>query len=368
MTFLFDTTAKRAIDLACDLQQIPSPTFHEERKAEIIRQRFQSLNLDEVKRDETGNILARFPGAGLARPLIFSAHMDTVFPEAFPLTLNYTPHRVIGPGIGDNSLGLASLLLIPDLLRGSHVQPKGDVWLTATTCEEGLGNLHGIRAVAERFGSSPFAYVSIEGMGLGNILHRGLGVERYRVTINTPGGHSWVNYGEPSAVHELTRLASQLSELRLPKKPRTTFNIGIIQGGTSINTIASTAWMELDLRSENANQLADLSNRVRSQVESAKRPGVEVIIERIGHRPSGELDRTHPLITKTSAILEGLGLSVTLDIASTEANLPLSLGYPAITIGMTTGDHAHTANEYINTAPVGLGLKQILTIIERIWD
>ena len=363
-----DDLTQKAIDLACDLQQVPSPTFHEERKAERIRQRFQALGLEEVRKDAAGNVLARIPGDDSARPMIFSAHMDTVFPENFPLTLNCTPERLSGPSVGDNSLGLASLLLIPDLIRSTGKRPAGDIWLAATTCEEGLGDLHGIRAVAVRFGAAPIAYISIEGMGLGNILHRGLGVERYRVTINTSGGHSWVDYGQPSAVHEISTLAARLADLRLPKKPRTTLNIGVIQGGTSINTIASSAWMEIDLRSENADQLSGLSSRVRAAVDAAKRAEVEVFCERIGYRPPGELERGHPLIETASAILRELGLAVQLDIASTEANLPLSLGYPAITIGITTGDHAHSAREYINTAGISKGLQQILHLIQRAWN
>lgn len=359
---------QRCIDLASDLQQIPSPTFHEDRKAEIIRQRFQALGLADVKRDAVGNILARIPGQEAGRSLVFSAHMDTVFPENFPLTLNCLPDRIVGPGIGDNALGLAGLLVLPEILLAIHQQPRHNIWLAATTAEEGLGDLQGIRAVTARLGSQPLAYISLEGLGLGNLLHRGLGVERYRITMNTSGGHSWADYGQASAIHELARLAARLIGIRLPQKPRTTLNIGTIQGGTSINTIASSAWMELDLRSENVHGLEELSAKVKQNVESSRRVDVDLQIEQIGRRPSGDLPRDHPLIKVISTILSELGLEPRLDIASTEANLPLSLGYPALTIGLTTGGHAHSAQEYIQIGPIEKGLLQLLRLSERVWD
>jgi tripeptide aminopeptidase len=359
---------KRCIDLACDLQQIPSPTFHEDRKAEIVRQRFQALGLVDVKRDLAGNILAKIPGQMPGPSLVFSAHMDTVFPETYPLTLNCLPDRIVGPGIGDNALGLAGMLILPDMLRETNYQPLHDIWLAATTGEEGLGDLQGIRAVTTQLGSQPVAYISLEGIGLGNLLHRGLGVERYRISINTNGGHSWADYGQASAVHELTRLGARLIDLKLPKRPRTTLNIGTIQGGTSVNSIASSAWMELDLRSENEKSLGELSAQVKQIVESSKKTSVELHFDQIGLRPAGGLPRDHFLVKAISQILFELGFEPRLDIASTEANLPLSLGYSALTIGLTTGGHAHSAQEFIQTSPIEKGLLQLRQICERVWN
>ena len=359
---------QRCIDLACELQQIPSPTFHEDRKAEYVRQRFQALGLADLRRDACGNVLARIPGKQAGRPLLLSAHMDTVYPEGFPLTLNCLADRIIGPGIGDNALGLAGLLILPELLHSNAQQPHQDIWLAATTCEEGLGDLQGIRAITARFGSQPLAYISLEGIGLSNLLHRGLGVERYRISMYTAGGHSWADYGQPSAIHELAKLASRLSDLTLPQKPRSTLNIGMFQGGTSINTIASSAWMELDLRSETSSCLTELTNRVKQVVESARRSDFELQIEPIGHRPSGDLPRGHRLVKILREILGELGLEPHLDIASTEANMPLSLGFPALTIGLTRGAHAHSAQETIQTAPIEKGLLQIVRLCERIWE
>ncbi len=219
--------------------------------------------------DEVGNVYARLPGSGSSRPLVVSAHLDTVFPLSTDLHVTRRSSNpgaaptnveglalstVEGPGIGDNSLGVAGLFGLLWELNSSSAQIAGstlpgDIWLVANVGEEGLGNLCGMRAVVDRFGDRPLAYLIVEGMALGQIYHRGLGVQRYRITVDTPGGHSWVDYGRPSAIHVLGEIIYRLSNLSLPRVPRTTLNIGTISGGTSINTIAAHAQLELDLRS-----------------------------------------------------------------------------------------------------------------------
>jgi acetylornithine deacetylase/succinyl-diaminopimelate desuccinylase-like protein len=359
---------QRVLDMACAIQQTPSPTFNEGERADLVLRLFTELGLQGAHIDASGNVLACLPGRTQGRPLVFSAHMDTVFPKNSLLALERRPGKITGPGIGDNSLGLAGLAFIPELLQiGKHTNP-GDIWLAGTVCEEGLGNLRGIQALTERFGSQPLAYISIEGMGLGNVLHRGLGVERYRVSVKTPGGHSWVDFGSPSAIHELALIAGKLVVLRIPRQPRTTLNIGVIQGGTSINSIASKAWMDLDLRSESARQLQDLTSRVQQILAGSYKKDVDVSMERIGWRPAGDLPADHPLVILVSDILTTLGVAPHLDIASTEANQPLSKGYPSLTIGLTTGDHAHSTQEYIDTQPLEKGLQQLYELAARIQE
>jgi len=358
-------TLQSILDLTCAVQQIPGPTFHEEQRARLVLDQMLASGLMDVATDAAGNVLGRWPGAGSSKPMVISAHMDTVFPENFPLTLERQPERITGPGIGDNSLGVAALLHIPRLLRENGINLPGDLWLAATTCEEGLGNLKGIEALTARFGASPSAYISLEGMGLGNILHRGLGVERFRITAQTDGGHSWVDYGRLSAVHELVTLAARLAAFKPPRQPRTSLNIGVIQGGTSINTIAAKAWLELDLRSEAPQSLSNLARKVNQIVAEAQKTGLTMNMERIGWRPAGEISSRHPLVELVIHTLENLGISPHVDIASTEANLPLSLGYPSVTIGLTIGDRAHSAQEYILTAPLEKGLVQIVEIVRN---
>jgi acetylornithine deacetylase/succinyl-diaminopimelate desuccinylase-like protein len=355
------------LDLTCTIQQIPAPTFREEARAEFLTEQFESLHLKDVERDTTGNVLGRLPG-GSGRPLVVSAHMDTVYPLGTELGLQRTKDRIKGPSIGDNSLGLAAVVALGRLLQEEKVDLPGDLWLVGNIAEEGLGNLKGIEAVVDRFGNRPVAYLVIEGMGLGNVLHRGLGVERYKIVIQTPGGHSWVDYGQPSAIHEISALVTRIAALRLPENPCTTLNVGIIHGGTSINTIAAHAWLELDLRSEDSAILAQLVGQVHQLVRGVQHQNVRASIEQIGKRQAGGLPAYHPLVELAARTLTGLGIEPHLDIASTDANLPLSRGYPSICIGITLGNNAHSHEEYILTAPVENGMKQLYAVTRQCWQ
>jgi tripeptide aminopeptidase len=356
------------LDLACTIQQIPGPTFEETERANFILSQFCMLDLTDITCDSAGNVYARLPGAGRARPLVVSAHLDTVFPVSTNLVNQRCPDRIIGPSIGDNSLGLAGLLALPRMLAEQRAGLPGDLWLVANVAEEGLGNLKGMQAVVDRFGSRPVAYLVMEGMGLGNILHRGLGVERYKIAINTPGGHSWADFGQPSAIHELCTLVNRLAALPLPQHPCTTLNVGMIQGGTSVNTIASSAWLELDLRSEDSQVLSHLIAQVHQLVRGANRPNVQASSELIGKRAAGSLSTTHPLVKLAQEVISELGMEPHLDIASTDANLPLSRKYPAICVGLTLGSNAHSMDEFILTEPLQKGLRQLYALVTRAWE
>ncbi len=356
----------RILETACRIQQIPAPTLDESRRAAWVKEQFRALRLSSLDTDAAGNVLGCLPGSGSAAPLVISAHLDTVFPIDTSLTLTRQENRICGPGIGDNSLGVAAVLGLAELFQAQSLRFPGDIWLAATTCEEGLGNLRGIQALVDRFGARPAAYICLEGHGLGSILHRGLGVERLRVTARAQGGHSWVDYGRPSAIHHLIRLGSRVASTRVPASPRTTLNIGRIEGGTSVNTIAAEAWMEIDLRSEGARALERLKARVNRRLEFSEE-GVEVEVRVVGRRPAGQISASHPLVTTAQTVLSELGLPARLDIASTDANIPLSLGYPAITLGLTSGGRAHTLDEFIETIPFQKGFRQVVNLVERLF-
>lgn len=362
------TLTERILQLAIQIQQIPAPTFDETRRAEFVRGLFAAEGLADVQTDAAGNALARLPGIGSAAPLVVSAHLDTVFPLETDLRLIHQSDRIIGPGIGDNSLGVAGLLGLVWALRQRDVCLEGDLWLAANTGEEGLGDLRGMRALVERFGGEVRAYVVLEGLALGHIYHRALGVQRYRVTARTPGGHSWTDYGRPSAIHELSRFVTGLSALKLPAEPRTTLNVGRITGGTSVNTIAAEACLELDLRSESPRALDELVRRVEGMVQALNRPGVTIQAEVIGRRPAGEIPASHSLVRLAVDSLAEQGLSANLTIGSTDANIPLSLGYPAVCVGLTGGAGAHTTNEYIYTAPVERGLASLAGLVRSVFS
>lgn len=368
--------SQRLIDLAVEIQQVAAPTFHEQQRAEFVRRLFEREGLSDVSIDAVGNVYGRFQVSGLqAKPLIISAHLDTVFPFEMDLTVKRDADKVHGIGIGDNSLGVAALLGLVWSLRErlpSHPTPlrqgegKRDIWLVANTCEEGLGDLRGMKAVVERFGGDVTAYLVLEGMALGHIYHRAVGVKRYKLSVRTKGGHSWSDYGLPSAIHELSKLVVELTTLALPKEPRTTMNVGRIGGGTSINVIAPEAWLELDLRSEGQAALEKLIASVEKVIRAANKPGVSVEAEVIGQRPAGELSLAHPLVRLAEESIRAVGLEPMLTTGSTDANIPLSKGFPALVLGVTTGGNAHTKAEFVNTEPVGRGLEQLARFVERV--
>jgi acetylornithine deacetylase/succinyl-diaminopimelate desuccinylase-like protein len=337
-----------------------------------VREAFTREGLSDVEIDDSGNVLGHLPGDAEHRvahsPLVVSAHLDTVFPAEIDLAVRRETGRVYGPGIGDNSLGVAALLGLVWRLREQGGALPGDVWLVANVGEEGLGNLRGMRAVKDRFGSLPKAYLVLEGMAFGHIYHRGIGVRRYRINARTTGGHSWTDFGAPSAVHELAALASRIAALRLPRNPRTTLNVGRIWGGTSVNTIAAQAGLELDMRCEDADGLQQLAARVDELVVAGNRDGVQVNSELIGERPPGSIDPDHPLIRLAAHCVTEQGVTPSLIAGSTDANVPLSSGYPALVLGLTTGGGAHTIGEYIDTAPLPNGLEALVTFVCRVWD
>lgn len=359
---------ERVLQRVVEIQQVAAPPFDEAERAAYMLERFRAERLADVEMDELGNVFARLPGGENTRPVVFSAHLDTVFPRSTNLMVRHDPERIYGPGIGDNSLGLASLFgLLWGLLQVA-APLAGDVWLVANVGEEGLGDLRGMRAVVQRFGSQPLAYIVLEGMSLGQIYHRALGVRRYRITVRTTGGHSWVDYGRPSANHELAELVTRLAALPVPTQPRSSLNVGVMTGGTGVNVIAAEAHLELDLRSEDAATLAELGRRVELLCNAARHPEVNVNCEIIGQRPAGQIAASHPLVQLAARCLQAQGIVPRLTIGSTDANIPLSLGLPAITLGISTGHGAHTQGEYINTPPVAQGIAQLVALAESVFQ
>ncbi|MBP7690849.1 MAG: M20/M25/M40 family metallo-hydrolase [Anaerolineales bacterium] len=355
------TLAERVVELAGAIQQIPAPTFQELQRAQFVRDRLAILGLSDVSLDADGNVFARRPGQGASRPVLVTAHTDTVFPAETPLTLTRAGERLNGPGIGDNSLGVAGLFGLIWALEGERL--PGDLWLAANICEEGLGDLRGMRRVMERLGETVQATVVLEGMTLGYIYHGGIGVRRLRFTARAEGGHSWLNFGRPSAIHHLVQLAAELTRLSVPAAPRTTFNIGTLAGGTSINTIAREATLDLDLRSEDPAALAALVKQVEALADAQRRQGVLLEMTVIGDRPSGSIPREHPLVQTAARALQDVGYSAKFDTGSTDANIPLSQGRPCVCIGLTHGGNAHRPDEFIETAPVAKGLQALAATV-----
>ena len=345
------------------VQQIAAPTFAESDRAAYIEERFGALGLQDVERDEMDNVFGRVPGSLPGAPVVVSAHIDTVFAAEQDLTINQSDGRVAGPGIADNSLGVAALLTLAETFGAEELRPQRDIWFVANVREEGLGDLHGMRAVTERFGAAA-AYLVLEGGLFGYICHEGIGVRRFRVTVKTPGGHSWGAFGNPSAIHIMGRMIAALGELELPEQPKTTYNVGVVEGGTTVNTIARRATMLLDLRSAGERELLDLVAKVETLLHSFAGPDVEVTVESIGNRPAGRLSQKAPLVRKAIAALRAVGQpGFELTAGSTDANIPLSRGYPAVCIGITRAANTHRPDEFMETAPIPQGIGQALLLL-----
>jgi len=357
---------ERLIKRTIAIQSIPAPTFSEGARAAWIHKEFSRVDLPQPELDPIGNVYLRVPG-GKKSPLVLTAHLDTVFPMETSLQIQRTSDCLYGPGIGDNSLSLAVLLeLAEDLFKKTL---PGDIWLVANVGEEGLGNLLGMRQVVSRFGNEVTGYIVLEGMALGHIYYKGLSVQRFRVSAKGPGGHSWIHSNRPSAIHLLVKISEALLNIELSEQPKSTLNIGLFHGGTTINSVAGKAYFELDLRSETANTLDDLVLRVKKQISSFEIKDITHNVKSIGERPGGSLAMDHPLLEAAKQALLSVGeTNIQLEIGSTDANVPLSMGFPAICVGLTRGGGAHSMEEYIEIPPITRGYDSLLKTIDLAFE
>ncbi len=354
---------ERIVAQALAIQRIPSPTFDEQERAEFVRDQFQRAGLDEVHIDPTGNVVAR-RGEPSEPGVLVSAHLDSVFTRDAVWPARREGDWLRGPGIGDNALGVAALVELAADLR--QALPGICMWFAGTVGEEGLGNLRGMSTLVNRYRSRVSAYLVIEGMSLGNVYHTGLPARRLRISVRTPGGHSWTHSGRPSATHELIRLAEQVLRFPVPSQPRTTMNIGRLGGGTAINAIASSASMEIDLRSEDEQVAAALEAAVARHAETLAAPDVQVFTESIGTRPGGGIPADHPLVIAAIRCLQAQGIhDVRRGAGSTDASAPLSQGLAAVCIGLTRGTMAHTTDEAIEIGPIAQGYPALLQLVRE---
>ncbi len=357
-----DAVTPDVLELTALISAVPSPTGEETAKSLLVERLFATAGL-ATERDAIGDVVGVIPGqqpsrAGMSR-LIVAAHIDTVFPIGTPLEVKRAAGRLTGPGVGDNSVAVAAAIKLADLLRIAGEVPAVDVLLTGNVGEEGLGNLRGIREVlASR--SDIGAVVALEGHNLGRVTHVAVGSRRFRISVKGPGGHSWGDFGRPNAIHGLSRLIAELDAIPLPRSPKTTLNVGMISGGVSVNTIAPEASCLLDLRSIDESALRRLSDRVTRLVERSNRgDAVEYTAESIGERPAGVVPGDSPIVQIAASTLAALGLEPSFDASSTDANVPIAAGIPAVCVGLTTGGNVHRADEYIDLEPVSLGVTQL---------
>ena len=345
------------IDRAVEIATIAAPTNDELDRSRFVRTLFGQVGCSDVRVDELGDVVARIPGKDRSKALLLAAHLDTVFPRATSIDIVRADGRISGPGIGDNSLGVASVLAIPGIIDQIGEKPAVDLLITGNVGEEGLGNLRGMRAVMDAHPEIG-AVVAVEGHNLGRVTHVAVGSRRLRVKITGPGGHSWGDFGNASAIAGAAEIIHELAKIPLPASPKTTLNIGTIRGGISINTIAPETVFDVDMRSIEEFALRRLAERSERAIRSP-RANLSVELEVIGERPAGFVSPESQIVRRAVHILELLGVTPAGDASSTDANIPISRGIPAICVGLTTGGNVHREDEYIDTAPIATGLAQL---------
>jgi len=360
------TFQRPVVDLACQISSIPAPTNHERERSRVVAEEMRARGLADVVIDDLGDVVGRIPGKKRSPSLLLAAHLDTVFPAGTSLDVVRSNGRVTGPGIGDNSLGVASVLMLPCVLDELDLGPNVDVLLTGNVGEEGLGNLRGIRSVMDLFPEIG-AVIAVEGHNLGRVTHVAVGSRRLRVRVSGPGGHSWGDYGKASAIHAAAEIVTELARLTLPTTPKTTLNVGMFTGGISVNTIAPEASFVLDHRSVDDVALRRLSERVDA-ILRMPRPNISTSVEVLGVRPAGVVSPASRIVRLAIETLEAMGISPTGDASSTDANIPISRGIPAVCIGLTTGGNVHREDEFIDVAPVVNGLTQLVLLSLAVTD
>jgi tripeptide aminopeptidase len=351
--------------------EVPAPPFGETARAAVYAQAFREAGLDNVRVDDEGNVLGVRPGRTARPHLVLSAHLDTVFPEGTDVRVTRAGEVFRGPGIADDCRGLAVVLTVARVLDAARIETEGPITFVGTVGEEGLGDLRGVRALlTETLPGRVDRFVSIDGAGLG-MLGTAVGSRRYRVTFTGPGGHSFSSFGIPNPIHAVGRLVAAVADFEVPDAPRATFNVGRVGGGTSVNAISAEAWVEVDLRSSDPAALRAIDARFQRAIdraladERARWAGgvLEVAVEVVGDRPAGSTAADSPLARTAVAVSRALGVDARLDAGSTDANLPMSLGVPAITIGGGgRGSGTHSLAEVFDSRDSWLGTQRAVLL------
>ncbi|MGI5854032.1 MAG: M20/M25/M40 family metallo-hydrolase [Bacillota bacterium] len=373
--------------------QVAAPPFQEMERARYVARRLQEAGAENVTVDETPNVYAQISGQHPGPTLMVVAHLDTVFPAETDVTVRQVGNELHAPGVWDDSAALAGLIQLVKGLRMLGTPLRGRLLIVATAGEEGLGDLRGMKQAIKRFGSETDMVIAIDTQ-YGMITHSGIASRRLRVEVAAEGGHSWEDFGAASAIHAMGHMISEIARLEVPSSPRTSYNVGVVSGGTSVNTIASHAEMLIDMRSTDAGSLADLERRVRAILlrhgrlrdgeQCSREQGrdqtdcgeqdhgrmlrdlVEVDIKVVGDRPGGSIAADHPLVQACHEVLTALQVNPIYKEGSTDANVPLSQNIPAVCIGITEGFGAHRTDEYLDVRYFPDGMAQLHMLVARL--
>ncbi len=356
-----DRQHDRLVDEIVALTEIPAPPFKEDARAAAYLKMLQALALTNVERDAEGNVMGLRRGAGGGPLIAVAAHLDTVFPEGTPVKVTRSGTRLAAPGIGDNSRALAVLVAMVRAMDAARIRTASDILFVGNVGEEGPGDLRGVKYLFQR---GPYRdriglFISMDGAGGGDdITHGAVGSRRYRVTFRGPGGHSYGAFGLVNPAFALGNAIRKFGQISVPSSPKTTYSVGVIGGGTSVNSIPFESWMDADMRSESAAELQKLEDRFRAAVQEAAaeenqarstaQGRITAALELIGDRPSGQTPRDAPIVETAAAVVRAMGLTPRFSFSSTDANLPISLGIPAITVDSGgRGGRAHALDEWI---------------------
>ncbi|HET6959950.1 MAG TPA: M20/M25/M40 family metallo-hydrolase, partial [Vicinamibacterales bacterium] len=352
--------------------EIPAPEFKEEVRGQELKRVFTQLGLQNVRVDKVGNVLGDYPGAAAHPHLVLAAHLDTVFPEGTDVKVKREGSILKGPGIGDDCRGLAVMVAIVREMKKANVKTPGSITFVANVGEEGLGDLRGVKELFKTTLKDQIdRFVSIDGTGV-HVTNVAVGSHRYRITFKGPGGHSFGAFGLANPMGAMGRAIAKIQELQVPKQPRTTFNVGRIGGGTSVNSIPFEGWMELDMRSSDPASLAAIDASIQKAIDAAVveenarwgKPGVITVVkELVGDRPAGSTPENSPIVRNGLAAATVLGFTSNLGEGSTDSNTPMALGVPAITIGGGgRGRDAHALTENFDTTDAWQGAQHALLL------
>ena len=361
-------------DQQARITEIPAPPFQEAQRAAAVKELLAETGLP-AHIDKTGNVIGELRGVNEKEIVVIAAHLDTVFPPGTDVKVHRDASHMTAPGISDNGSGLAALLALASAVQFAHLKPQRTVLFVGDVGEEGEGNLRGMRALVDTYRGKVKAFVVLDGSGTDHVTTKALASRRLEALITGPGGHSWSDFGMPNPINALVRGSVRFINTKVPANPRTTFNIGQIEGGTSVNSVPYEARLKVDIRSESEDELTRLESAlreciaagVRDEMDSARdrsKGKLEWKVELLGSRPGGELAQNSPLLTALRAADEFVGNQSRIERSSTDANIPLSLGIDAISIGAGgSGGGAHSLQEWYDSAGREAGLKRALLTV-----
>lgn len=360
-----DQSAQAHLSEVEAIAAIPAPSFEEHDRAVHVARRFREVGLSDVAIDEVDNVRGFLRGGAPHPHVLLAAHLDTVYPRDAHVPPRRSGSQLLGSSVRDNSPGVAALITLAAALQATGARPAGTLEFVSTSGEEGLGDLRGIRHRLRPQEARPDSVLVVDGR-LGQIVHEGIAVRRFAVRFEADGGHSWGEFGRPSAIHHIASLVHTLTHMSVPADPKTTYNVGVIRGGTSVNAIASFAEIQVDFRSVDPRWVDTLSTHLDELVNAEAQQGVRPSITRIGDRPGGRIGADHPLPAAVQETHRAHGIDTHFAAGSTDANIPLALGIPCVSMGVSRGGRTHSPGEWLDTTSLLPGLHLLADVVRAV--